>query len=683
MSNISILKKELSQKITKLNRLDDNVEINKIVEELIVKITHTEFASIWIYDFPMLLRTRETGTNEIFIDEKKGLLYECFAKKQAVIYNYLSSEKGYIPHIDNPDNIKIKSKIIIPLIDENQKFIGIATAYSSIKKIKKFTNDDLKIFQAISPFIIESINKMKQNSNIEKLNNIKRRDNDIQNSTEQDINKNLDKLEETLTDIKAPNEMLEYVSNIVHDIRTPANGLLGFLEILQEQIQDNRLQEYVNHAKNSALLINELTTSILNGVSNKREVPTNEPTLIETDKFFADIAGIFSANMFKKNINYNVFIDPLVPKEITIDSMKTKRVVMNLIGNASKFTPENGSIEFSIRYKVKEKKLHIFVKDNGIGIAKDKQSEIFEAFKQAEDNTKDIYGGTGLGLSICASYVKDLGGKLLIESELNKGSTFYFDIPLDVKEYTVKFKPLNDEKINIAILMTKENSFVANHIARYFIRIGINVNKISLISSLKQVPDDLTHLIVFENKLSGDIFKFVKKHNKKLLVIEENFLALNDYNMDEAILVSQYTYFGEELYNFVNKGKIPRILIVEDDYISIVLLKAMFANEYCEVDTAVNGQDGLELLTTALKNNSKYDIVYTDQNMPILKGSDMLKQYSELTVKDKSNKLVTVSISGEIDSSKELYNFDSYATKPFNKKEIISIFSKTIQNKKG
>ena len=675
MYTIQTLKKELSEKITKLNRTSDNLEINKIIENLIIQITDAEFSSIWLYDFPILVRTREDEIKKIFIDKKQGLLYECFAKKEPVIYNYLSSQKGYLPEIDNPDHIKIKSKIMIPLI-ENDNFIGIATAYSSVKKIKKFTDSDLKIFQAITPFIIESINKMKRNSS-STFNNTHTMKREQDRST-QNINDNLDTLQDKLSGPKEADAMLEYVSNLVHDIRTPANGLVGFLEILQEQIDDVRLKEYVGHAKNSAHLINELTTSILDGVSQKREPSSSEPKTVNIVKFFSNIAEIFSANMSKKSINYNIFIDPLLPKEIELDSMKLKRVLMNLISNASKFTPENGSIEFSLRYKPKEKKLHIYVKDSGIGIAKDKQEEIFEAFKQAQNNTKDLYGGTGLGLSICADYVKEMGGKLSIESKLNVGSTFYFDLPMDIKDYAHKFEPIKNSNITIAILMDKKNSVVANHIARYLVKIGVNVDKITAITKLKQLSTDVTHFISFENSLSGELFSHVKRKGLKLLVVEENFLSLDLNNLDGALLISQYSYFGDSLYSFINTKLIPKVLIVEDDNISIVLIKSMLENEYCEIDIATNGEDGLELLNFALKDSNPYHIVYTDHRMPLLSGSDMLKEYAQEEAKYSFVKTVTVSVSGDDRNQKE-YDYNHFATKPFKKKEIVSLFLQTLK----
>jgi signal transduction histidine kinase len=668
MPTISTLKKELSSKIKKINLLNNNSEINEIVENLITEITNTEFASIWIYKFPLLTREREGKTTEISIEKKEGLLYECFSKKKSVIYNYLSSEKGYIPSIDNPDYIQIKSKIMIPLIDDGT-FIGIATAYSSVKKIKKFTNDDLKIFQAIEPFIIEAIYKIIDNNE---------NGSTFNSDHTQNIEENLDKLEKSRANIKAPNEMLDYMSSIVHDIRTPANGLLGFLEILQEQINDNRLKEYIGHAKNSALLINELTTSILDGVSAGREPFQKEPESINTVQFFSNIAEVFSANMFKKNINYNVFIDPLLPKEIQLDSMKIKRVIMNLISNASKFTPENGSIEFSLRYKAKEKKLHIFVKDSGIGIAKEKQEDVFKAFTQAEDDTKDKYGGTGLGLSICAEYVKEMGGKLSLESKLNHGCIFYFDLPMDIKDYAKQFEPIDNKETTVAILMDTHNTVVANHIARYLVKIGVNVDQVTAITQLKQLDPKVTHLISFENKLSGDLFVQIKRSNIKLLAVEENFLSLNLDNIDGAMLISQYTYFGNTLYSFINENSIPKVLIVEDDNISIILIKSMLENEYCEIDIAENGRDGLDLLTYALKSEKPYNIVYTDHNMPFLSGTDMIKEYKLLEAKTTLRKTFTVSVSGDREKL-EKGNYDYFATKPFKKQEIVSQFLQTLK----
>jgi len=686
MTDISKLKDRLAKESEIIDNSTDNIKINKIVENIITDITDAEYSSIWMHDSLVLLREREHGVRNVSMESKEGLLYRCFVTKKAGIYNYLTSEKGYAPHIDNPDKIKMKSKIMIPLMLQD-RFLGIVTAYSSVKKIKNFTNDDLEIFKAITPFVVNAVYKMQAN-NSKGLNiNIDRRlkdniDNGLRRRSDDSIN-NLEHIETSRKETKNTQEILDFTSNIVHDIRTPANGLLGFLEILEEQIEDTRLKGYISHAKSSASLINELTTSILDSVSEKREPHLSSTKTVDSVKFFAEIAEIFSANMYKKEINYNIFIDPLLPKKIEIDSMRIKRVAINLISNASKFTPEHGAIEFSVRYKQKEKKLHIFVKDNGIGIAKEKQQDIFEAFKQAEENTKDLFGGTGLGLSICAAYVKEMGGKLLVDSELEKGSTFYFDIPLKIKDETLLLKPISNQKLSVAILLSKKNLPIANHITRYLTKIGVNVDGIKAATDLKQFREHTTHLIVFENMLDGLIFSYTKKNNIKLLVVEENFLSLKQESLQDAMLISQYGYFGESLYTFASAKTAPKVLIVEDDKISTMLLTTMLEAEYCDIDTAENGEEGLALLADALHSDTPYDIVYTDHNMPLLSGSEMLRRYDSLNKETMSHQTTTVCISGEHNDKDGLYDFDFFAAKPFRKKEIVSIFLDAMKTKKG
>ena len=110
--------------------------------------------------------------------------------------------------------------------------------------------------------------------------------------------------------------------------------------------------------------------------------------------------------------------------------MKLKRVLINLIGNAYKFTPKGGNVTFKAKYIKDKGTLKFTIKDTGLGIPKERQQEIFKAFEQAHDDTKVHFGGTGLGLAISSKYVQELGGTLELESEVDEGSSFYFNIPV-------------------------------------------------------------------------------------------------------------------------------------------------------------------------------------------------------------------------------------------------------------
>ncbi|WP_324171273.1 GAF domain-containing sensor histidine kinase [Sulfurimonas sp.] len=363
---MSVLENQLSEATKKIDIASNNVEINAIIENLVVTLMDSEFSSIWFYDEKnaQLLRERDSGVKELYINKKHGVLYKCFMTKEPGIYNYLTSEKNYVASIDNPDEIKIKSKIIFPLIN-NDKLIGMVTAYTSVKKIKIFTEDNLELLKAISPYIINTICKMHPNAKIQ--------------GSEEDV-ENFD-------------ETLAFMANTIHDIRTPANTLFGFLDLLEEQIEDPRLKQYLLNAKESTSFINDLTSSMLDRISSHKERKESIKEEVDSIIFFSGVAEMFSSNMYSKKLDYNVFIDPQMPKEIITEPIKLKRVIMNLINNAYKFTITGNSVEFSVKYKKKEKQLSISIKDTGIGIAKKKQKEIFEAFKQAEDTTVLNYGG--------------------------------------------------------------------------------------------------------------------------------------------------------------------------------------------------------------------------------------------------------------------------------------------------
>lgn len=681
---MSTLKEQIESASDKIATLSDNRQIHSIVGELLTSVTGAEFASVWVYDGEYLVREREEGVTSISMKEKEGLLYYCFATQEPIVNNHLSSSKGYIPTIDNPDNIKIKSKIMIP-INVRDTFIGIVTVYSTIATKKSFTKKDLKSLQALLPLAIDALFKMNFNNSKGLL--IDRRQGESASSSfkrrKDDIYEKLESIEnKEYVDVQ---KILEKTSTIVHDIRTPANGLLGFLEILGEKIEDKRLKEYVDNARKSASLIESLTTSILDGISDKSEPVTSAALeIMGSKRYFADIVEVFSANMYKKHISYTIFIDPALPNILSVDGMQLKRVILNLIGNASKFTPEYGSIDFLVRYMKKEKRLYIHVKDTGIGIAKEMQEEIFVAFKQAETDTKEKFGGTGLGLSICASYVKEMGGTLQLESQLDKGSKFYFDIPIEEAntfEHPMLAKGIDDTFISI--LCDKKNMHVVNTIFRYLTHFGLAKEQVKAVATLSSVPKQTSHIVVFEHKIDNDVVAYMKNTKVKQLIVEENFLALNAQHFPHAMLISQYSYYCDILYTFVNKEHIPKVLIVEDDKISSMLLSSMLQDEYCELDIACDGEDGVKMLLKSLEADIPYDIVYTDINMPKLSGIEMINKYREKEKKKNLKKgLVTVSVSGGVNESIDAGGFDFLATKPYNKQEIVSIFHESIMHRR-
>jgi PAS domain S-box-containing protein len=219
-----------------------------------------------------------------------------------------------------------------------------------------------------------------------------------------------------------------FLNNISHEIRTPFNGILGFLNILQdEDVTTEERDEYIRFINQSA----ERLMQTINDIVEMSQIQTGQMKLKITDtniKRLTDkLSERFGTAAIKQGLEFKITNE--LPSEIlsfVTDGIKLKTILSNLIVNAIKFTPK-GSIEIGIRKS--DQTLMFFVKDTGIGISESQQTAIFELFKQADASNTRQFEGLGLGLSITKSYVEMLGGKIWLESEPGKGSTFYFTIP--------------------------------------------------------------------------------------------------------------------------------------------------------------------------------------------------------------------------------------------------------------
>ena len=648
----------------KIDAASNNREINTILQNLVISSLDAEFSSIWFYDESqfILKREREEGdVREIDLSQKKGIIYKCFMTQKSSVYNYLASDKEYVASIDNPDTIKIKSKIMLPLVD-NGTFVGIVTAYNSINKNKKFNKEDIKILEALSPYLIEALYKIY----------IPEKTNKQTKQIESQAVDSIQKIEELAEKKDNADDILTFVSSFVHDIRTPANTLYGFLDLLEDQIEDKRLKSYLSNAKESAAFINEMTTSVLDLVSNHKESAQSLLEEVDTVKFFSSIAKSFSSNMYSKHISFNIYIDPLLPKTIEIDTLKMKRVVLNLLGNAYKFTPNNKTIEYVVRYIPSSNKIAISVEDTGIGIAKAKQKDIFEAFKQASDTTALNYGGTGLGLFISAQYVEKMGGKLHLSSVVDEGSKFSFELPLKIVDKESSFNLVENKTTQVAIVMDKKNSFSANNIARYIARMGINKESIKPYKDVTSVDGSIEHIIVFQNKIDYvELHKITKNHKKVLIVEEEMFSIEQDALCETCDVISKYEYIADELYEFVNTQKKPKVLVADDDEISVLLIQNILEDEFCEVFVARNGKEALDLIIESHKNNTPFSLVYIDNEMPMMNGIEVIKKVREYEVDNNLAGIYAVSTSGNAihdEQDRDLFNL--VVGKPFKKDDI-------------
>jgi PAS domain S-box-containing protein len=236
--------------------------------------------------------------------------------------------------------------------------------------------------------------------------------------------------------VQAGRAKSDFVANMSHEIRSPMNAVLGMLQLLQQTEMTERQQDYAAkaHAAASALL------GLLNDILDFSKVEAGklglDPHPFQLDKLWRDLAVILSANVGPKNIEVLFRIDPALPSLVVGDALRLQQILLNLAGNAIKFT-ERGEVVLSADVLAQTDttlSVSFAIRDTGIGISDEQCLRIFDGFSQAEASTARRYGGTGLGLAISQRLVRLMGGTLHVNSKLGLGSVFDFVIEFGIAE---------------------------------------------------------------------------------------------------------------------------------------------------------------------------------------------------------------------------------------------------------
>jgi len=227
-----------------------------------------------------------------------------------------------------------------------------------------------------------------------------------------------------------------FLANMSHEIRTPLSGILGFTNLLQKRSLDATSAEFVSAIQQSGENLITIVNDILDLSKIEAGMMRITPGIFSINGLINSVETLFSERVKEKGLGITSTVDPAIPDTLKGDATRLTQILVNLIGNAIKFT-QQGEINIAVYSKSRTDgkiTLGFDITDSGIGIEKEKLAEVFERFNQGEDSTTRNYGGTGLGLSIVKNLIQLQNGDIKVRSEQGKGSTFIFFIPYDISE---------------------------------------------------------------------------------------------------------------------------------------------------------------------------------------------------------------------------------------------------------
>ncbi|MES3018869.1 MAG: response regulator [Bacteroidota bacterium] len=459
----------------------------------------------------------------------------------------------------------------------------------------------------------------------------------------------------------------EFLANMSHELRTPLNSILILARILKENKNANLSEDQIKYAGVIHNAGSDLLT-LINDILDLSKIESGKIDLtiekVSITDVVQDIQLLFSEVAGSKTINYAIKVDPDVPEKIISDRMRLEQILKNLLSNAFKFTPQNGSVEVSISLakpdiKFSNKKMSdadrrsiiaFEVKDSGIGIPEDKQQAIFEAFQQADGSTSRKFGGTGLGLSISRELASILGGEIQIVSKTGEGSSFTIYLPVEFQEQYTLHEEKDEVELSVpdgyvkgntqslkehVMLIIEDDENFAEVLKDYARERGfIPMVAYRGDTGLKMAQDHLPDAIVLDIMLPVmDGWAVLKslKANPSTRDIPVHMMSAGDEKLMQAKRAGAIGFLKkpieveklDEAFNMLLNNsnlKLTKVLIIEDHEIQSDNLSSQLTDHQIEVKQAFNGEQAIK----ELNEDPNFDCIILDINLPDISGLELL-----------------------------------------------------------
>ena len=452
----------------------------------------------------------------------------------------------------------------------------------------------------------------------------------------------------------------DFLASMSHEIRTPMNGIIGTTSLLKDTMLSEEQREYIRIIQTSGDALLTLLNDILDFSKIEAGKLDLEPQPFDLREICEHITELLTPTALEKGIDLILRFSPSTPAFVVGDAGRIRQIIMNLVSNALKFT-RDGYVYINIEAVAgteKETTINFSVTDTGIGVSRDELPQLFQKFSQGDSSTTREYGGTGLGLAICKQLVSLMSGKIGMESELGKGSSFWFRLNLPVasrsQNAAIDDTPFKAEHV----LVIDEKKIMGQALSEWLNHWGLKAEVTSSTDeAVEKIRADGFKIVFIEEYLAYDpdnpFFNNPEFEHLTLLIIcaitNRDFSSL-DYaglatNLVKPIrLTNLLTKTADALGYTLNLSNIHparsadahptvekstlttarswRILVTEDNLVNQTVAKRMLTKGGYEVDVAEHGEQALR----KVQEGADFDLIFMDCQMPRMDGYEAARQ---------------------------------------------------------